>query len=77
MFCSAHEAKASLKAAREKETLCTQLLAQLDQVRRDTQADRLKAQQLLRQRDDARKEEQHHGQLHQGYLKQAMVKADV
>ncbi len=76
MYCSAQEANAALKAARDKAILRTQLQAQLDKVRRDTQADRLKAQQLLRERDDAKKE-QHHGQLHQSCLKQAMVKADV
>ncbi len=77
MYCSAREARAALKAARDKAALCTQLQAQLDQLRQDTQADKLKAQQLLREHDDAKKEEQHHGQLHQSYLKQAMVKADA
>ncbi len=77
MHCSAQEASAALKAAKDKEALCTQLQAQLDQLRRDRQADKSKAQQLLREHDDAKKEEQHHGQLHQSYLKQAMVKAHV
>jgi uncharacterized membrane protein len=77
MYCSAQEGKAALKAAREKATLCTQLQTQLDQLRRDTQADRLKAQQLRQEHDDARKEEQRHGRLHQGYLERAMVKAHV
>ena len=77
MYCSAQEARVALKAAGDKAALCTQLQTQLDQLHQDTQADRLKARQLWQERDDAKWEEQHHGQLHQGYLKQAMVKAHV
>ncbi len=53
MYCSAQEARAALKAAKNKAALCTQLQTQLDQLHQDTQADRLKARQLWQERDDA------------------------
>ncbi|KAL0023088.1 hypothetical protein WJX77_000294 [Trebouxia sp. C0004] len=65
--------KGSTKAARDKAALCTQLQAQLDQLCQDSQADKLKAQQLLQEHDDAKTEEQHNGQQHQSYLKEAMA----
>ncbi|DBA68531.1 TPA: hypothetical protein ACH3X2_013595 [Trebouxia sp. C0005] len=52
---SAQEVRAAQKGAKDKAALCTQLQAQLDQLRQDMQADRLDAQQLWRGRDNAKK----------------------